>query len=84
MGTIQATKITGPLYHVAWDKDKVLAVGITNPGEITVSGLSLVSDADQMRLPNKLANAMTISVTEATQKITIEKDKLTLSDPIIT
>ena len=76
MDMIQATKETGPLYHVAWDEDKVLAIGITNPGEITISGFALVSDADETRLHDKLADAMIISVIEAVQKITIEKDKL--------
>lgn len=76
MNIVQATKETGPLYHVAWDKDKVLAVGITNPGEITVSGLALVSDSDEAGLLDKLVSAMNISVVEAAQKISVEKARL--------
>jgi hypothetical protein len=41
---IQATKETGPLYHAAIEKDTVMAIGITNPGEITVSGMKLISN----------------------------------------
>lgn len=82
MGLIQATKETGPLYYAAVEKDEVKAVGMTNPGEITISGMELISDAKEPKFIGKVAEVLKTTQAEAETAIRACKEELTSHWPI--